>query len=121
MIEDSIECGVVIATPSTLIALLRAVAYGWQQYEATQNARHIADEGRELFERVRVFTEHLARIGDHLRKTTDAYNKAVSSYDSRVRPSGERMSELGSLPSDKTLPKVTPVDTMPTLLPDDRG
>ncbi len=110
-----------IATPSTLIALLRAVAYGWQQQEATQNAERIVDVGRELFERVRVFTDHLAKIGDGIRKTTDAYNKAVSSYDSRVRPSGERMSELGSLPSDKTLPEVSPVDTMPTLLPDDRA
>ena len=113
LIEDGIESRVVLATPTTLIALLRTVAYSWQQQQAAQNAQCIADAGKQLFERVSKFAEHLDKVGDGLRRATETYNAAVNSWESRIVPSGRRMMELGAVPSDGELPAVKPVNTTP--------
>ncbi len=85
---------VMVATPASLIALLRAVSLSWQQFAQTENARVIAQEAQELFARVEKFMEHVSKIGSALNRAGDAYRDAVGSYEKRIRPSGDRLSKL---------------------------
>lgn len=117
LIEDGIGQRVILATPTTLIALLRTVAYSWQQQQVAENAQRIADAGKELFERVYTFAEHLGKVGDGLRRATETYNQAVGSWTNRVLPSGRRMSELGVAVGDRELVEMNTVDATPRSLP----
>jgi DNA recombination protein RmuC len=110
LIDDAASRGVVLASPTTLIALLRAVAYGWQQHRMAQNAVRIAEAGRELFERVAKFAEHLERVGEGLNRAGEAYNAAVRSWQTRIAPSGRRLTELGAVPENRELPSLESVD-----------
>lgn len=103
LIEDGLACRVLLATPTTLIALLRAVALSWQQYALTENARLIAQTGAELYERLCRFGEHLGRIKDGLQKAVSAYNSAVGSWEGRVVPGARRLKELGAVPPGREL------------------
>ena len=105
LIEDGMECGVVLATPTTLIALLKAVAYGWRQEELAENAERIAEAGKQLYERICTFAEHLDGVGDGLRKAGKAYDKAVGSYERMLVPSARRLADLGAA-SGKDLPEM---------------
>ncbi len=102
---------ILLATPASLIALLRSVSVSWQQYSQTENARAIADAAQELYQRVAKFTEHFERIGDGLKKAGSAFNEAVGSYERMVRPSGERLVKLSGEASPKPLAE-------PELLPE---
>ncbi len=96
LIEVGVEQKVIIATPTTLIALLRSVAYGWQQEQVAENAQLLRDLGKTLYERVKSMTNHLQDTGKSLERTIQSYNKLVGSYDRRVRVTTQKFKELGA-------------------------
>ncbi len=112
LIEDGIHKGVIIATPTTFIALLRAIAYGWRQEQLTKNAQEISELGRHLYERMSTLIQHLEGIGAHLGKAVGAYNKAVGSMESRVLPSVRKFKELGVTGAEE-IPAIEQIDQTP--------
>src|SRR5579871_684411 len=111
LIEDAIERKVVLASPTTLIALLRAIAYGWRQQSVAENAERIKDLGKELYARAVVFADHLSEIAKGLERANKAYNSAVASFDTRLVPSARKFKELGVGTAD--VPPLDPVETFP--------
>ena len=112
LIERAINRKVLLATPASLIALLKAAAYGWRQEAVSKNAEEIANYGRQLYDRVTTFAEHLERVGKGLELASKSYNSAVGSLESTVLPGARRFEELGAKGTkDLTTPNV--VETMP--------
>jgi DNA recombination protein RmuC len=95
LLEDALRQKVILATPTSFVALLRAVAYGWRQEQLAANAEHIRDTGVELYSRLATFSEHLARVGTGLESAVGHYNKAVGSFESKVLPGARKFSEMG--------------------------
>jgi DNA recombination protein RmuC len=121
LIEYGVDQKVIIATPTTLIALLRAIAYGWRHEQLARNADEIASQGRNLYNRMRIFTEHLSEIGVHLERSVRTYNKAVGALESGVVPAARRFKELGA-GSGEDIPLLDPIEPMPrTPRPDETG
>jgi DNA recombination protein RmuC len=110
------ERQIMLATPTSLIALLRAVSVSWQQHAQTENAREIAAAAQELFSRVAKFTEHFERIRAGLEKAGNAFNDAVGSYERMVRPGGEKLLRLSGAAPVKDLAEIAPLQT-PLRLP----
>ena len=108
---------ILLATPASLIALLRSVSVSWQQHAQTENAQKIAEAAQELYARVCKFTEHFERIRDGLAKANDAFNDAVGSYERMVRPAGEKIQKLGGTAPGKELADVQPLDSTLRLPP----
>ena len=111
------EKRILLATPASLIALLRSVSVSWQQHAQTENAQKIAEAAQELFVRVVTFTEHLEKIRGGLETANKAFNQAVGSYESRVRPAGEKLQKLGGTAAGKELTDVQPLDATLRLPP----
>jgi DNA recombination protein RmuC len=116
LIEFGVEQHVVPASPTTLIALLRAVAYGWQQQAMEENARKISDLGRQLYEAVRVLGGHFDDLGSRMKSSLESYNKAVGSLEGNVLVKARKFKELQAANAVEDIPALEPVDRVPRML-----
>lgn len=112
LIEFGVREKVVPATPTTLITLLRTVAYGWKQEALARNAQEISDLGRQLHDRISVMAAHWARVGKNLGEAVSAYNGAVASMESRVLVSARRFRDLQAVPDGREIAVLEPVETI---------
>jgi len=115
LIEDAAARKVILATPTTLIALLKAVSYGWRQEQLAENAEHISELGQELHERIATMASHLARLGGALGKAVDEFNNTARSMESRVLVSTRRFKELG-VASKKEVEELEVIEAVPRKL-----
>lgn len=116
LIEDGFARRVILATPTTLIALLHAVAYGWRQEQLSEHAQQAGLLGKELYDRMAILVEHLDDVGQALAKSVQAYNRAVGSIESRILPAARKFKELG-VASDKDVAPLEPIESIPRPTP----
>jgi DNA recombination protein RmuC len=118
LIERGVDHGVILATPTTLIALLKAVAYGWRQEALALNAKEISALGRTMHERLGKLAEHFSKLGNSLNAAVENYNKAIGSYETRVMSTARKFEELKAAPEGTTLPDLEAIDktTRPLLV-----
>jgi len=116
LIEFGVDKRVIPASPTTLIALLRAVAYGWQQEAMEENARKISDLGRSLYEAVRVLGGHFDTLGGRLKASLDAYNQAVGSLEGNVLVKARKFRELQAANGGEEIKALDPIDRVPRML-----
>lgn len=109
LLEDALRDKIVLATPTSLVALLRAVAFGWRQEVVAEHAERIRELGEQLYTRVATFTEHLTRLGKSLGGSVEHFNKAVGSLERQVLPSARRFTELG-IESKKQIDSPAPLE-----------
>jgi DNA recombination protein RmuC len=113
LFEQALRQRVLISTPTTFIALVKAIAYGWQQEKLTESAQAVAGVARDLYDRVKVFGEHMAGVGNSLRKAVEKYNSAVGSLEGRVLPAARRFEALGVTPAGMSIKEVRPIELEP--------
>jgi len=109
LLEYALGQKVILATPTSFVALLRAVAYGWRQQSLAENAEKIRDVGEDLYQRLGTFTEHLAKLGKNLGSSLDHYNKAVGSFERQVIPGARKFAEMG-ITSRKPLQEIDQIE-----------
>ncbi len=120
LIEDGVGQGVIVATPSTLIALLKAVSYGWRQEQMATNAQEVSKLGKDLYDRLRTFTNYFAEIGKGLDRALESYNKGVGSLEARVLVTARKFKERGAI-SGEEIETVEPLDKTARALSLDEG
>ena len=116
LIEFRPDERVILATPTTLVALLRAVAYGWRQEALAKSAQEIADLGKQLYERIATLAGHWTDVGDRLGKAVDSYNKATASLETRVLVTARKFPELGVDSVSSQIVSVEPIERVPRQL-----
>jgi len=109
LLEEALKQKVILATPTSLVALLRAIAYGWRHEALTENADIIRQLGEDLYKRLATFSEHMSRLGKNLGSSVESFNKTVGSLERQVLPGARKLHELG-IESSKTLETPEPVD-----------
>ncbi len=109
LLEYALSQKVVLATPTSFVALLRAVGYGWRQLSLAENAEKIRDLGEELYQRLSTFTDHLSKLGKNLSSSLDHYNKAVGSFERQVMPGARKFTEMGITPR-KPMPDLDQIE-----------
>jgi DNA recombination protein RmuC len=112
LIEEASANHIMLASPTTLIALLYAVAYGWRQEMLAENAEKISALGKDLYDRLSVFAEYLGDVGRSLERANEAYTKSVRSFNSRLMPGANKFRELG-VASTKEIEALEPVESLP--------
>lgn len=111
LIEEGVDKGVILATPTTLISLLKAVAFGWRQETMAKNAEVISNLGKELYERINTMTEHLDRLGRDVQRCVSTYNQVIGSFERRVLASARKFTEVGITKRDGAeIPLIDPVE-----------
>lgn len=116
LIEAGAAAKVMLATPTTLITLLRTVALGWREQTLALNAQEVADLGRQLYDRIGTLAAHWCDVGERLGKTVESYNKSVGALESRVLVSARKFEELKAAPDGGKLESPEPIETVPRLL-----
>jgi DNA recombination protein RmuC len=111
LIDEALRQSVIVATPTTFIALLKTIAYGWRQLALAQNAETIRDLGEDLYRRLSTFGNHLAEVGRALNKSVASYNDAVGSLEHQVLPGARRFTDLGLKPN-RLLETLEPIDKL---------
>jgi len=120
LIEDGVGQGVIIATPTTLIALLKAVSYGWRQEQMATNAQEVSKLGKDLYDRLRIFTNYFADIGKGLDRALDSYNRGVGSLEARVLVTARKFKERGAIAGEE-IDTLEPIDKLARPLSLDEG
>jgi DNA recombination protein RmuC len=120
LIEDGVSQGVIIATPTTLIALLKAVSYGWRQEQMAANAQEVSKLGKDLYDRLRTFTNYFADIGRGLDRALDSYNRGVGSLEARVLVTARKFKERGAIAGEE-IETLEPIDKLARPLSLDEG
>lgn len=110
LIERGVEQKVILATPTTLIAILRSIAYGWRQEVIAKNAQQISEAGKLLYERLAIFTDHLGGVKKGLDFAVKSYNQAVGSYENRVMVAARKLHELNGVPGQEEMDSIETVD-----------
>jgi DNA recombination protein RmuC len=116
LIEFGVEKRVIPASPTTLIALLRAVAYGWQQQAMEENATRISELGRNLYEAMRALAGHFDDLGGKLKSSLESYNRAVGSLEGNVLVKARKFKELQAAPAGEEIKTLEPIDRVPRML-----
>lgn len=112
LLEDALKNKVILATPTSIVALLRAVAFGWRQIAVAENAEKIRELGEDLYHRLATFAEHLQKLGKNLDSSVEQYNKAMGSLDRQVLSGARKFTELG-IEKKKTIPELKIVENTP--------
>ena len=111
LLENAWRQRVLISTPTTLIALVKTVAFSWRHEKLAENAQTVAAQGRDLYERIKIFGGHMGDLGRSLRQTVERYNKGVGSLESRVLPAARKFEELDVVAAGSSIPALEPVET----------
>ena len=118
LIDDGFQQRVILASPTTLMSLLKAAYYGWQQERVSESAREVSELGRQLYDRIRSMAEHFAGVGSHLAKAVDQYNHAIGSLEARVLVSARHFREMeAATPAEIAL--LQPVEVVPRQVPEE--
>ena len=120
LIEDGVAQKVLIATPTTLIALLKAVSYGWRQEQMATNAQEVSKLGKDLYDRLRTFTGYFADIGKGLDRALESYNRGVGSLEARVLVTARKFKERGAIAGEE-IDTLEPIDKSARPLSLDEG
>lgn len=110
LIEDGINNSIILATPTTLITMLRTIAFSWQQVKIADNIYQIRDAGVELYNRVTTLIHHISNVGSNLNSATQNYNKVVGSLESRFIPQVKKLKEIGGTLMDKEIPEIPQIE-----------